>query len=1383
LPEDDRGIDLQQILRRYREAVKRIEGWEIRDTARLGLFSFSRFLMWRDLAARADDLRRSELVRRLIRDDSAADEPEPTADPLTEPAEAMPEDPLLTRDADASQVAAVRAAAAGETFVLQGPPGTGKSQTIANLIADTLGRGERVLFVAEKRAALSVVRRRLESDGLGPFCLELHSNRASKREVLEQLKEPLELASAAPPAERDATVRKLTEARDRVDGVVRELNAPRASGESVREVIARLTELGEEPVVGLAIGEPAEISAEALAAVRAHVAALADAARVVAESAGSVANHPLRGIGVQQFSFALPDQARTVLDELSARADELSEAADSWLRAIGCEPAAAPSARELEWRVNAGELLARCPGTTAALLGSPEWTDLRDDLARWLDRGRKRDAERSALLERYDRAILSLDLPTLAAEARRASARSGVFGWWAMRPIRAALKAVALRETPDADTALADVDSARAVVDETEALRTATEPSQCFGRRWAEGEADWDALSAMLDWADAARVLLADAGPGHIRAGVPERFRAIAVGESPAPDDETQALRTAHKSFVAVRDEVERLLIVEWQSSWGDRSDADHLGRVRATTERWRGSIPDLSDWCVWQREREAATRAGLGALIDPLESDDLAIDELSAAFERSFGQQWLRVIADRSDAIRAFSARAHTQAIRRFAELDEHLLELNRQLVRATLAAAVPPPAASPSPQSEVGILRRQFELKRRHLPIRQLVERIPGTLARLKPCFLMSPLSIAQYLDPALPPFDLVVFDEASQIPPWEAIGAIARGSRVVVVGDSKQLPPTSFFEKAEPEDDETATEAEELESILQECVASGVQTRRLLWHYRSRHDSLIAFSNEHYYDNTLRTFPAPAEPGDELGVTFRKVGGVYDRGTTRTNRGEAEAIVDELARLLKGGGVTIGVVCFNLAQQVLIEDLFDERCRADAELEAARTASEADHEPAFIKNLESVQGDERDVILFSVTYGPDERGSMTMHFGPLNRDGGERRLNVAVTRARRRVVAFASFEPEAIDPGRTQAVGVLHLRRFLEMARSGNRHPATEATHATTDGPIERAVRDELIARGHDVAERVGSGSSRVDLAVRDPHDPSRFVLGIEFDGPAYAEAGVARDRDRLRPSVMAGLGWRMHRVWSVDWRLNREGVLRSLDRAIAEAKRAAKAPPAEHPIAGTHDDPADAAGHIVEDEPTGITSATAPPIEAHPVPPAAPPAYSPWFPETLIGDRDTLMDERRPKVARDTLAFIVAAEAPITRALATRRLAEAFGVERLIKSVRERCETVIEDLLGMSKIAEQGDALWAGDIEPEPLEPRTPGDTDASKRSLDDIPLAERTAAVRWVLREQVSLPDDELAKHAARLLGTQRLSDKTEPLMRAAIDRYRADASD
>ena len=349
-------------------------------------------------------------------------------------------------------------------------------------------------------------------------------------------------------------------------------------------------------------------------------------------------------------------------------------------------------------------------------------------------------------------------------------------------------------------------------------------------------------------------------------------------------------------------------------------------------------------------------------------------------AFERGFRESWLLVTQDGVPALRSFHSADHERRIDSFRELDAKGIELAEQCVVARLCARVPQVGRSTSDSSEMGILQRELRKKRRHLPPRKLFEQIPNLLERLKPCVLMSPLSVASYLDAGAAPFDLVVFDEASQITVWDAVGALARGKAAVVVGDTKQLPPTMFFQRLDDEETQDELDVEELESVLDECSAAGFRSLRLRWHYRSRHESLITFSNYHYYDNRLHTFPSPIMEPERLGVSLVQVeGGVYDRSKTRTNAKEAESLVADLVARLRRDGErrSHGVVTFSKAQQELVEDLLDKERHADPTLERYWDGEE----PVFVKNLENVQGDERDVILFSICYGPDERGKVAI------------------------------------------------------------------------------------------------------------------------------------------------------------------------------------------------------------------------------------------------------------------------------------------------------------------------------------------------------------------------------------------------------------------
>jgi superfamily I DNA and/or RNA helicase/very-short-patch-repair endonuclease len=553
--------------------------------------------------------------------------------------------------------------------------------------------------------------------------------------------------------------------------------------------------------------------------------------------------------------------------------------------------------------------------------------------------------------------------------------------------------------------------------------------------------------------------------------------------------------------------------------------------------------------------------------VIAKLESPNGDAVDIPALFERSFRRDLFFATIECEPSLREFFGREQNERIDRFRSVDEKIAALTRSLIRARLAAGIPRDQVKDDvPKAEIGLLRREIAKKMRHIPVRQLLNRIPNLLSRLKPCVLMSPLSVAQYLEPSHAIFDVVIFDEASQIPVWDAIGAIARGQQLIVVGDPKQLPPTNFFNSAGDDEDSLAPEEfKDLESILDELMTHGLRHKRLQWHYRSRHEGLIAFSNRQYYDNELLTFPsAEIALG---GVRFKHLPEArYDKGKSRTNRLEADALVTELVARLRnpdGPRHSYGVVTFSLAQQQLIENLLDEERRKFPEIEVHfGDEPPVEGEPVFVKNLENVQGDERDVIFFSICYGADETGRVAMNFGPLNRDGGERRLNVAITRAKHEVLVFSGLRADQIDLTRTRARGVRDLKYFLDYAERGPSALAaatSSSANGDPDSEFEQMVADRLRMAGYEVHHQVGCSGYRIDLGILDPTNPGRYQLGVECDGATYHRAATARDRDKLRQLILEGLGWTLYRVWSTDWWHDSEAETKKLLSFIRELSK--------------------------------------------------------------------------------------------------------------------------------------------------------------------------------------------------------------------------------
>jgi hypothetical protein len=569
----------------------------------------------------------------------------------------------------------------------------------------------------------------------------------------------------------------------------------------------------------------------------------------------------------------------------------------------------------------------------------------------------------------------------------------------------------------------------------------------------------------------------------------------------------------------------------------------------------------ELKTWTTWRGAQSRAAALGLSSFVAAFQAGELDATNAMDRFRLAYARWWLPTVMDRVSSLRGFQRFLHEEAVSEFQRLDELARKAAAPQVRHAIRHGLPAMDEVPR-QSELGVLRHQLGLKRPNRSIREVITNMPQTFAQLAPCVLMSPLSVAQYLPVNHPQFDVVVFDEASQITTWDAIGAIARGRQTIIVGDPKQLPPTNFFGTTDSDEanEDLEDHEKDLESILDEARNSGLPTLQLNWHYRSRHESLIAFSNWNYYGNNLVTFPA-AESTDR-GVSLRQLtDAIYDRGKSRTNRKEAEAIVADAVERMRRGlrqpedrRSTFGVVTFNSQQQEMIQDLFDAALRDHPELEWYFADDRI--EPTMVKNLENVQGDERDVMLFSITFGFDAAGKFPADFGALNRDGGERRLNVAITRARCELVVYCSFHPDQLRAERSSKRGVHDLKAFLHYADKG---PAamlsrTDGSVGEYESPLEEVVASTLKQKGWLVDPQVGVSGFRIDLGVIHPDRPGAYLAGIECDGATYHRAAAARDRDKIRQQVLEGLGWKILRVWSTDWWYDPDTAMEQIDRSL-------------------------------------------------------------------------------------------------------------------------------------------------------------------------------------------------------------------------------------
>ena len=992
---------------------------------------------------------------------------------------------------------------------------------------------------------------------------------------------------------------------------------------------------------------------------------------------------------------------------------------------------------------------------------------------------------------RYAAAATALDhealvSPTLELGASREVARQAVAPLQRVSEGSAWLYAHFVGPPTDLDDLRSIVDSGvrlTAIADEDAHL--APMLAQDFDRFFEGDSTDWSAVASALDWTE--NVLGAAGGR------VSELLQRHATEREPrtAYQERANSVEVAADEFVRSIEAIDERFssdTTEWDS-WGSAA----LRPLEAWASDLREHAGDAASWNAYQEAVQSFEGLlGTGS-VDAIRALTDQAEDVPGIVSRGIYGRWLEEVYDTEPELRAFNRVDHEEVRGRFRRLDEQFAHAARQRVRDRVFAAYPEQHSTPIKAGQLGTLNAELSKRRRQMPVRRLIERIPYVLQTLKPCFLMSPLAVSQYL-PAGPlesdhlDFDVVIFDEASQVLPEDALPAIERARQVIVVGDRLQLPPTTFFQGGlgddddqgdDPSDDDSFEGRESILDVMVGQVGNGIGERYLTVHYRSRCESLIRFSNHAFYEDRLLTFPGP-DPATACVRDEYLPDATYDSGGSRTNRGEAERVADIVFDLMASRPVdeSVGVVALSRAQADLIETLIEERRLLNRSLDD-RFSEDVD-ERFFVKNLENVQGDERDHMILSIGYGPTPAGAVPNRFGPINLDGGERRLNVAVTRARRSMTVVHSLRPEDI---RSTAAGARQLRRYLEYVRNPDQAIEGEVTGTgEPESPFEEAVLGALRRRGHQVDAQVGVSGYRIDLAIRS-QDGEGYELGIECDGATYHSSPAARDRDWLRQQVLERLGWRIHRVWSTAWIRDPDGELdaieRELDRArtylpIAEPGQntdanggavdgtplfppprepAATAPVAASPSPEDRIEPAHGETDAVSAPPPGEMLSAASPGPSPAVGESFH-TYRRFESRTQAGDLRSAPQAELARLIRD----VVGVEQPVHLDTVIERIRVAFGAGRAGSRARDNIRGAVGEAIKLGLVEhEQGDDafLCLPDNDGPPL-PRRSGD-----RSIEQIADVELDLALVALARRTFGSPPQDLVRETARQFGYRR----------------------
>ena len=1306
LPNFDENIEVQTFFEQVKELAQK-KKWELIEDTKLGLFSFLKINMYNDLERNREKISEHPVVRAICGEKTAVpDIPSELNDICFDSdSRITPNDCFQVVDSDSSQQKAILCANKGLSFILQGPPGTGKSQTITNIIAESLGRGKKVLFVSEKMAALDVVYKRLSAANLSDFCLVLHSLKANKQAVLDQLDASLQLASKKVSLSEKVSLElenlyqdklKLNKYAKDLHTVIKPLN------KSIFEVNGLIASLELYKDVTFNVQNIRDFSEEKLNKLR---TSLGDFKNTLGLQTIEPGNNPWRNSSLKSISneerhnitvnvTAFSDLLKNLLNdfddfnskshlkikldfgrlrefidfldfvkskpaipfcwfgkyELSDLESEIEEIlekdgtvkvliekikgnynlipeGEKKIFALGNETDFNNSnliekrERNINSEINGDEVLNKICNGENEISSS---TTFAVNVKKLADLLKENVSESNSIKERilsnFENDIFNLDYKPILVRIK--TDYSSLLGSLNKnfgndkKTIKAYAKDINLKiskklffeticdlnrldeikniietkcnplkdifgkqiysESPDfefindkvetsllLEDILRDLNSLKEIISSLEK----SEPvfSQHYEQLYKGVNTDWENIKACMAWAG-------KYNETEDRLSINKEFTEYMCNSSDF-ENTCSALAESINNFLSESEES-----YKYYSSlfYLDEIEKSEIYELQKRATYCAADISLLEQWIDFKASIKNCEKDGLGDFIQQVIDLKISKDDIIPCFEKRFYKLWLDSVLDEYPAIRDFRTYKQEELIAEFAKLDKEQCNIAQARIRAKLIDALPLIDSFSSSMDEIGILKREIKKQRRRMPIRKLFKSIPNLIITLKPCLMMSPLSVSLFLESDFYQFDIVIFDEASQVKTEDAIGAISRGKQVIIAGDSKQLPPTNFFNSSSSdssdndidEDDEiensdlnseVGNNSTDYESIIDEANCLPEET--LKWHYRSRDEQLIAFSNAKIYKNELITFPSnKAGNVKDYGVEYIYVkDGFYDRGGSRGNVPEAEKVANLIfEHIKKFPERSLGVITFGEKQQHAIESVVISRRKKNPEYEDF-FSEEAGEEPFFIKNLENVQGDERDTIIFSIGYGKDSNGVFRMNFGPLSKKGGERRLNVAVTRAKYNIKLVGSIQPADIDLEKVSSEGPALLKSYIEFAQHGVSALGIEEQNENESfaSPFEKAVYDFIKSKGYDVVSQVGCSGYRVDIGVKHPENKDVFVLGIQCDGRSYFSSKTARDRDRLRQDVLEKMGWNIYRVWSTDWAKSPETEEKRLIAAIEEA----------------------------------------------------------------------------------------------------------------------------------------------------------------------------------------------------------------------------------
>ncbi|HJJ90750.1 MAG TPA: DUF3320 domain-containing protein [Methanocorpusculum sp.] len=1344
------------------------KGWKYCQDIALDLFNFHKFVMFKDLDSQSWDEKYAPETHPLI-----AGLFHPETPPTTDTNDTFPENEIDRRlpseksynimDADASQIAVIEEVKSGKNLVVEGPPGTGKSQTVANMIAEMLVCGKTVLFVSEKMAALEVVKRRLETAGLSRFCLELHSHKAKKREVIHDIERSIQYSGCTTTPKNNIHL-QINSLREELDGYCRELATPIGACAFTPYDLFGICEQYRYEFEDNPTGPRRKIQR-----IRIHTAKeitpeqYKDAITALQDIEALLPSLMPNGRFLSQHPWAKSIPGRILPQDC----DEIQELVKNYYIAIEkyfstiqklSEFTGVPipqKVTEVSQMIESCHLLTRDYSIDTNTLINPIWSK-ETEVTRLITGMQKLAEHRTRILTSFTPEILARNPNRLYAAFREASGKGAIAKIFSStyKEIKAEIASYYRNGIPQDSQILTDLLDVRDYLTERDVLAQDEKLyASTFAPVWNGEETEPTKLKKYAEWIFAILLMINEGR-------ATSRTLDLLITGSITETTVNSLCTDVETAEIAFNDSQMKLMSRIGMDKIKDSTFTELHNRCNL----WASSIDDIVLWSKFLSYTEALSKTVAAPLLEPLFADKVAPGELVPIFLMGYADSLLREAIFERPLLAHFSQKSHEQKIATFSAYDRSAIVENRQRIAKILDEKIPEFCIGKTQDAKMSILTGEFNRKRGHMSIRMLMSKTGCLIQKIKPCFMMSPLSVAQYLDPRSIQFDVIIFDEASQIRPEDALGALMRGHQLVVMGDSHQLPPTTFFDQIASTNDTDETEVSasiaDMESLLNVCKQF-YEIKRLRWHYRSRHESLIAVSNQEFYDGNLIVFPSPMHETPDLGLSFIHLPDtVYERGKTGINRGEARAVAKAVIEYYqKFPDKTLGVATFSTRQQEIIQHEVEILLREKPEIEPKMRPENGEN--FFVKNLETIQGDERDTILISIGYGFDENHKLSQNFGPLNHEGGERRLNVLITRARERCVVFANFRGSdlKIEPGTT--VGISALATFMTYAADRTfRLNEMKNGHENGTGLFGETIARLLEDNGYTVSKNVGCSGFQIDIAVENPIKPGMYLIGILCDSPNYWSSQVARDRDRLRTQVLEGLGWNLIHIWATEWYQHPKSCAKTLLDAIDAVKKAEKKKTDKtKQVQNTGTKKSKKNSNITEtSDEKNIDS-----IQLEP--------YIFYEDESLgmYHQFKSVPDS----VLSTTIMQIVAIEGPISTSILTERLKKISHVPRMTAVMRDRIISIVIEKIAKKMLYTDNEGFLA--VPECVIIPRK----RPAKWSPMDIAIAEIEEAAIFVLKKQCLKLRNELIQQTAVSLGLKE-TRQTKNRIGIAIDIAVAD---